>query len=441
MTGATPISERFGFMAWGRAGGCALLAALLLGAASGIPADTTKPANSPHADSFLLKRAEQGDTPAQRRYAWTLLSSLVEGGGEQAPLFSGWHSELDTFSQSGADDPAPFPGVPASTRGDMSQHGHALHGAPLMTFIHYNDPAHQHIRTHQLYDESTLQWLRRNGPPDPEVAGLKMIPRLPEEAAVVMTAWWPVKGEGATPLPVWDPDKAVRIRGSNGYLSWPRVVALQAESTDAAERASRRLSFAGRTVPHPGAVVLDRFYHLAVDGSLANRLMADPSFRKASIIALGRPLQAGDFIALVGFHLMTASLPSGTWSTFWWHDEPQTGPFAANRPAELSAPWDNYLMDVTFDARLPLEPDGSANICFNPWFDATFPDQGEGNGLKANCVSCHSRASYPLTEPLRVTRGYPDATTDPALAPGRLRTDFLWSIANTEERLPATGQE
>jgi hypothetical protein len=47
----------------------------------------------------------------------------------------------------------------------------------------------------------------------------------------------------------------------------------------------------------------------------------------------------------------------------------------------------------------------------------------------SNCMTCHQRASYPQVNCLPVTRGLPDIHNDPAYAPGRLRTSFLWSLA------------
>jgi hypothetical protein len=49
--------------------------------------------------------------------------------------------------------------------------------------------------------------------------------------------------------------------------------------------------------------------------------------------------------------------------------------------------------------------------------------------MTSNCMACHQRASYPPVPFLPVTRGRPDLRNDPALAPGRLRTSLLWSLA------------
>src|SRR5262249_12531451 len=63
----------------------------------------------------------------------------------------------------------------------------------------------------------------------------------------------------------------------------------------------------------------------------------------------------GDFAILVGLHVSTKELDDWTWSTFWWHDKPDVGPFAKGRPPALGKPWSNYLMDVAFDAEVPRE--------------------------------------------------------------------------------------
>jgi hypothetical protein len=258
---------------------------------------------------------------------------------------------------------------------------------------------------------------------------MRTVPAFPRDSIVVMTAWWPVSARAATPLPVWDEDDAARLAGTNAYVSWPRVVAVDARPESGTEPAEVLTEFAGRTIPKARRVSLERFFHLRVDAHMADVLMTDDASKKAALIALGRPLEAGDQLALVGAHVLGMEIQSGIWGTFWWHDQPERGPFAADRPVDVAGVWRNYLMDVVFDAALPPGPDGAARRCFNPWFEAKFPDGGHGNGLKSNCVSCHSRASYPRTDFLPILRGVPDLLNDPAFGAERLRTDQLWSIA------------
>ena len=94
-------------------------------------------------------------------------------------------------------------------------------------------------------------------------------------------------------------------------------------------------------------------------------------------------------------------------------------------------PWRHYRGNMPLDPVHPQAGDGGPNICFNPWFDAVFPDSGQGNGLQANCISCHLRAGIPAAGRLQVTRGRPlTAAEDPAIVSTRL----LWSLANSTRR-------
>ena len=411
-----PPSRLRAMAGWGLALTC------LLG--SHFVAVTGRAAQAPGTEQLQAARAST-DPRAQRAHAWQTLLSLVtrEGATSAAPAFSRWHSEAATFDPSPSPEAVPFPGLPVTTRTGAAKGSATLAGGPLMTFIHYNPAAHDHIRRHQLYRQATLDALLATAPDEREP---RSIPPLPRDAAVAMTAWWPVASRQPTPVPVWDPERQTRPRGANGYLSWPRVLALVADPATLAP-ASRQLAFAGRTHNNLEQARLEQFFHLPVDAPMALQLMNNTRFRNTAMIALGRPLAAGDFLAMVGLHLMTAELDTGVWATYWWHDQPDKGPFAADRPAQLPSPWDHYLMDVTLDTRLPLEPDGSPNICFNPWFDATFPDTGDGSGVQANCLSCHQRAAYPVTRAIRVTRGAP-ARVDVS---DQLATALLWSIAKT----------
>ncbi len=298
--------------------------------------------------------------------------------------------------------------------------------APLITFVHYDRSAVRHIRGEALHREERLQELTRSGVFDAEIPAMRTVPRLPSGARVIMSAWWPVAARHPTPLPVWDRDSALREEGSNDYPSWPGLVAIARQGVGRAAS----LTFAGRAFDRPQHVALDSFFHLPVDRTLAARLMDDPGSRKAVTLVLGRPLQAGDSLALAAFHLMQADAGNGTWATFWWREQTPEMTSGRDRPDSIGGVWAHYAMDVTADAVEPREPDGSPRICFNPWFEARFPGGVDSNGIRSNCVNCHARASYPKTDFLPVRRGEPDTQSDPAFAPGRLRTTMLWSLAN-----------
>ncbi len=369
----------------------------------------------------------------QRAGMWTLFESVVavRHGGQKPPLFE-WFNEAEVFAANDMHSGKarlPFPGLPigASAAAELRL---AHHGdAPLITFVHYNPAAYRHVRQHRLQREERLQAISRVGQSDATFPQMKTIPAFPPTAAVSMTGWWPVDAKGLTPLPVWDAAGNVPKPGGNNYTSWKRAVAVTAPG--AAERAkSAELVFAGRVFANARRVRLADMVHLRLDRAAAAQLMEDTGSRKAAVLVLGRPLQAGDYLALVAFHVFAAASPSGAWATFWWHDRPAEGPHAQGRPAGVEGAWRNYLMDVAFDAVHPREPDGSPRICFNPWFEAKFPESSLGSGVTSNCVNCHSRASYPTISFLPIRRGEPDRQNDPAFAEGRLRTGLLWSLAN-----------
>ena len=52
---------------------------------------------------------------------------------------------------------------------------------------------------------------------------------------------------------------------------------------------------------------------------------------------------------MVALHAVEKRGGRWTWSTFWWHDAPEQGPFAQGRPSTLSEPRRHYLMDVDFE--------------------------------------------------------------------------------------------
>ena len=318
------------------------------------------------------------------------------------------------------------------------------HGGPfqstepeILIETRYDAIARDHLRRERLHDPATLERLRGAGEiapgvpgsPAPGIAGNPRIPPFPPGATTLLTAWWPVARGAATPLPVWDPASNPARAGGNHYLTWPRVVVVDtgADPPAAGPRGSPpAIAFAGRRITGATRVAIDRFVHVEVDADVARRSREDPALRKAAAIALGRPLEAGDRLVLVALHFARKRQDGWRWGTLWWHDRPDAGPFAADRPAALQGAWRNYLLDVP-------DPDAGANAAaprpvFNPWLEARFADGGAGPGLHSDCATCHGRASYPDPGFLPVTRGPPDLLNDPAYAAGQLRTDFVWSI-------------
>jgi hypothetical protein len=361
-----------------------------------------------------------GDLPAQRRYAWSVVSDLDFLDEADRSLSRAWLRSDEIFAPAGAAQSGSMTSKPSAHDG-MAQSGEPQ--AIIITL--YNDVASHHIRSNKLHERAQLDRLLIAGKMDPLIRENRTVPSFPSDSVVVLTAWWPISRDRTTAMPVWDPELNPPRRAGNNYATWQRAVAVDRSNASGAVD----VDAAGRRFRDARRANLDEFHYLVVDDALAERNRRDTHTHKAAVIALGRELRAGDYLALVAVHVTAKVADSWVWATLWWHDEPGRGVFAQDRPPTVHGSWRHYLLDAAFDAELPEAADGGPHICFNPWLEARFPDEGAGSGVVSNCVACHSRASYPAVSFLPVTRGEPNVLDDPAYAPGRLRTDFLWSLA------------
>lgn len=292
----------------------------------------------------------------------------------------------------------------------------------------FNEAASQHIRGHQLQSAAELMRLQSSGEPDPIIADNRTVPAFPDGSVVLLTAWWPIASAGVTAMPVWDPEINPPLRGGNSYITWARSVAVDPAMHESSPAAAP-IVFAGRESPNARRISLEMLPHVSVDRALADRLSQESLSRKAAVIALGRPLEAGDALALVAMHIAAKENGRWIWITLWWHDRADRGRYAEDRPEPLAGTWRNFLLDTPLDLTVAQATTGDVDACFNPWLEARFPDDGSGGGTSSHCVACHERASYPPVSFLPLTRGAADVANDRAFATGRLRTDMLWSIA------------
>lgn len=362
------------------------------------------------------------DLRAQRRYAWSVVSQLDLIDDTRKSLSSAWHRSDDIFTPAGAARAATasMSNGKAATHGSVPQSGEPQ----IILFTLYDAAAVRHVRVNRLHERTQLERLLVTGQADPSIRENRTIPPFPADTTVLLTAWWPIARDGTTAMPVWDPELNPARSGGNNYATWRRAVAVSRSAATGTEA----VVSSGRDFPDARRVSLDAFQHIVVDTEIATRVRENEHAHKAAVIALGRELQAGDYLALVAVHVAVKAMDQWAWATLWWHDAAERGAFAQDRPATLRSSWRNYLLDVAFDAELPRAADAGPHAAFNPWLEARFPDAGAGGGVVSNCVACHGRASYPAVAFLPVTRGAPNLSDDPAYAPGRLRTDFLWSL-------------
>jgi hypothetical protein len=259
----------------------------------------------------------------------------------------------------------------------------------------------------------------------------RQIPAFPQGAVAVKTAWWLVKAKGPpTALPVWDPNSNSTQPGGNSPLGvaeqepgrWARWVAVNPDLSASGE--SETVTKVGRVAYATRVVPIRRFFYVQLTKNQAAQVTK--VLEGETITATpGAKAEAGDFLILVGLHFTTKEIPNWVWATFWWHDRPDEGPYAEQRPSMVLRRWRNYLMNVSYSMNDPREPQGSPHICFNPYLEAITPTFLAST--VSNCMTCHRQA---------VWKGGPDfsrasgeiSVADKSFA-GKLRLDFIWSLS------------
>ncbi len=394
------------------------------------------------ADKALLERYRvEINVAAQRIHVWNVFAGATQPtpDGRHA-IFETWFAEEETFAADNAvvaasvrsrAVPAPRFKVPEQFRAKIAPlgvGGPAVGGEAALSFVLYNFPAYDHVRTKRLYLRSELEKLAQTGAPDRTIPQNRTVPEFPVSSVVLKTVWWPVAKDKITAMPIWDPQSNPARPLGNPPTTWARYVGVDPTRTTVPPNETADVTFQGQVKPQSHIVSLDDFHHVELTAEQVAGINSDGLLSKVAQDALGRPLAVGDHAALVNLHVTTKEIDDWVWATFWWHDKPNDGPFADNRPASVDKAWRHYLMNAAYDLNLPKEQDGTPHVTFNPWLEGKFRDGGHGGGVVSNCMNCHNRASSGADDFLPIYRGNPDLAGDGAYAPGSLRTDFLWSI-------------
>lgn len=391
----------------------------------GIPDGFDYPANK----SAFERDRRAGNMNALRRHGWMLFAGMNQTTPTGEPVWRTWYRINEAFAPAGTplspqrDLTPQF--LKPNQRIDSGPAPDAPRDSPL-SFVLFNWENFNHIRAKKLFLKSDLDRINRKY----RAAmpwGKRIIPPFPVRAVSVKTLWWPAAGDGKTALPVWDNEPTQPLDDNNPFRTWKRVVAVDGTRQAAPDGETAEINFYDAAFPASRVVGLNRFYNVRVDEAMLASIAANPDDGVRILIRkiLGRELKLGDYVLFLGFHVTTKETEDWTWQTFWWHDKPSEGKYAEGRPDAVTGVWRNYLMSVVGDEVNPKEPDGSPVIGFNPWLENTFR-----GGTQSNCMSCHHRASHPRVAFLPVRRGAPDTAADPAFKPGRLQTDFLWSIVD-----------
>lgn len=373
-----------------------------------------------------------------------------------------------TMSSTPGEDPINFPAspyypVPAAVQARYPQCYNAKSGqlADGPTFenngdimvagVIYNGAAYQWIRSARLYDGPTLT---KQVPPAGQT---RQMAAMPVGSIVLKPMMWPVQGTGYTALPLWDnaTDDHGRYAGFEVQSLWPRAAAVTAHPQAAIATlpvsylhkvytdSSMKTEIGPITYAHAGVVGIDQFYHFRFP-NLAAMAPCDRAILDASAYwAYGKPFGANDYLVVMAMHIMTKEQPAWTFQSTWWHDRPNEGPFAADRPdiprAQAPGPWRHYLLASTYG--IPAQPGGSRwPIAYNPYIELA-----ADHPIRTNCMNCHHRAGWRpapppgAPKPTWATASYeapggPDALdifaqSDPVMN-GLLGVDSIWSISD-----------
>ncbi len=143
-------------------------------------------------------------------------------------------------------------------------------------------------------------------------------------------------------------------------------------------------------------------------------------------------------------HAMTKEQPDWTFQSAWWHDKPNAGPYAADRPnispSKAPGPWRHYLLTSTYGITQPPLPSNKLPVAYNPYIELA-----ADHPIATNCLNCHSRAAWPNASSSYEATPAPGATAPGALDvisetnkifDGLITTDRMWAISDRAK--PAT---
>jgi hypothetical protein len=377
----------------------------------------------PADEATLLRLRDTADVGGMRQHAWNVLVQITQRTLSGEPVWQTWESYPQIFSPS---KPQPEDvlkkGLALAKETELAEKSlpdtDKSEGLFLLSSTHFNPEASQHIRMNRLNHRDQLKDIIHRQTNAYEAPA---IPAFPRGAVVVKAAWWLVGKSGRTAMPVWDPvevgatPRPVSIRTSK----WKRCVAIDPNQVTEGTL-SEQMPCGGQKRPLP-VVSLSQFYFISLTDQMRDHIST------LGIIKNHVYPRDPAYAVLVGLHVTTKEIPNWVWATLWWHDQPHSGPYAADRPAALEPPWTNYLMDTTLSADTPRESDEQPKICFNPWLEGQLP-----LGITANCMACHRRAAFPIADD-EVSRAAGSVNprgngSAPPYKDPVLLLDFLWSI-------------
>jgi hypothetical protein len=407
------------------------------------------------------------DIPAQRRHGWDLFAGITAPSNPSSPsslpVFHTWYTveeafdttpvkvdcasrrplirlELPTQLLLATPNPAreavtknglgpsvrfdPDPRLLRNVVETQSLGDHA--GVVAFSHVAFNQEMYDFIRDNKYYSKDTL-----SGLVDATKSRVPIVDP-PIRAVSLKMAWWPASPDSLTPVPVWDNDPRFPGDAKNPPTTWKRVVVVDPTNNHPSPPSVKLGNY---DHPNPKVVSLDKFYAVKVSAEEADLANADFRIKAATTAVLGRPLQEGDYLLLTAIHIATREYDPWVFTTYWWHDSPDDGQFAADRPASVSGVWRNYVMDVSYNINQPKSLNGTAPIAYSPWLELF-----QLGGTRSQCMACHARAAFgkgvvasynpkdPTTTDPNGFEASPDGANDPAFQRGTVSLHRIWTI-------------
>ncbi|GAB2861580.1 hypothetical protein [Hymenobacter ruber] len=326
--------------------------------------------------------------------------------------------------------------------------------------VSYDPVAASFIVQNKLFWASTLQGMIDKGQ--------GAIPEFPREAIAIKPVYEVVPAkQGRTPyqMKVWTGTTSAHIKYGQGR--WGSIVYVDINNRG---QGNGQVGKAGAPPTAATTYNLRDFVHFTLTQAEADAMNAEllPDTTKVA--------HAGDYAILVAMHISTKETKRWTWQTMWWAPDPNRAPLPSNpavvahRPAQLVGAPRHYAMAIAYQMVDPVQPFaggksvGQSVYVFNPYLEAGFGPKTFWNpghfqepsivltkglvvkndvGVRTNCMSCHAQASFTSIAEINAKKklplGYLGNTYVDMGSPkfkGRLKTDFLWSIADIASSKP-----
>lgn len=340
--------------------------------------------------SEILTEAWAGDYNSQREYFWEFWAFVTEQDEAGSPFFNTYFTRDEIFSADGGDEANDFESPDQHDRIDDPS------GAGSITSLFFNEAAIDFIRRNQYNYEQTFIDLSEKFTQDGTPAADRKI-SFPASSIGLKPIWFPVLDQTDPSyriVPVWDGDPQYPVTAealdaqnpplpTDTLLGFKRAVVIDVTGEEVPDGATVTISWNGDDSYEAEVISINEFYYdVITEADLADAVSAIQS----QYPDLADKLQVGDFFLLTGMHILPEAEEAGkTVATYWWHPEPNFGPYSGERLDSVVGVFRNYLMQTFFQSGEPTEYDGTPYVMFNPYLEAA-----DSGGVASSCVLCHS---------------------------------------------------